>query len=289
MAERGIYRSIPCALLAGKDFRALPERARWIFVVLKMNIGAVGIDTWYPDELISRLTSESGATVDQVNLTLEILAHAGWIEREDNVIWVKQHLHFDPHLVPSNPKHRKSVQRHVAGMPRLGIIRRFVAENAEWFPQKEAIAMGMEWVSNGEAKRTRTPSGTPKKVSHTHSDQEKEKEDEKDSDKPPASGEAVSPFAFMGRINAIHREFYGGEPPKGTATALAPLVAALGVDDLEARFRVYCQQTQAAFLNIPKFARTWKAYSAEPTTPKLIGVGGEPTPEELASIGIRLT
>lgn len=145
MAERGEYRSIPRALLAGKDFRALPERMRWVFVALKMNMGFVGVETWYPDELVSRLSHETGATVDQVRLALDYLEHENWIRREDNVIWIVGHITHDPHVTPTNPKHRTGVQRHVAGLPRISIVRAFMEYHPEWFPEAEAIKMGLVW------------------------------------------------------------------------------------------------------------------------------------------------
>lgn len=149
MSERGTYRSIPCALLAGKDFRKLPERPRWIFFVLKMNSSAVGLDTWYQDELLARLSSESGASTDQVDESLTFLDSNGWTEREDNIVWVKGHITHDPHLNPANPKHRKSVQRHIAGLPRIPIVMRFCFENKVWIPKGEATAMGISWVFDG--------------------------------------------------------------------------------------------------------------------------------------------
>lgn len=187
MAERGEYRSISRSLFSGKDFRKLPERPRWIFTVLKMNSGMVGLDTWYEAELYSRLSEESGATIDQVKLALDYLEHEGWIKREDNVVWVVGHLEHDPHMLSSNLNHRKSVQRHVAGMPHLPIVRAFVLQNTDWFPKTEAIGMGIGWVFNAIRRDKRGS----KKPTHTHSDHDKEKEDDKEKDSPlGASAEA---------------------------------------------------------------------------------------------------
>lgn len=173
MAERGNYRSIATALLAGRDFRRLAERQRWIFVVLKLNLNGVGIDVWYPEELVSRLAEESGANLDQVRLSLDILEHEGWVKREDNVIWAVGQLAFDPHMKPSDPKHRKSVQRHVAGLPRLGLVREFVDAHPDFFPASEGRSMGLGWAFDAPSRKSRRPRQGPPK-------QEKEKEDEKD-------------------------------------------------------------------------------------------------------------
>ncbi len=213
MAERGTYRSIPCALLAGKDFRKLAERQRWVFFVLKMNIGAVGIDTWYPEELSARLCSESGAAPDKVALALDVLEHGGWIEREDNIIWVKGHITHDPHLVPANPKHRKSVQRHLAGLPRIGLVRRFVEAHPEWCPPAEMAVMGMSWVSDGKRapiRSSRQGMAIKKRNRITNTIPIPNTED------PPASGEAVSWPAegaswYSDRVAAITPSRFGGQ------------------------------------------------------------------------------
>ncbi len=173
MAERGNYRSIATALLSGKDFRRLAATQRWVFMVLKMNLSGVGIDVWYTEELVSRLAEESGYTTDQVRLSLDILEHEGWVKREDNVIWAVGQLAFDPHMKPADPKHRKSVQRHVAGLPRMGLVRQFVEAHPDFFPASEGHSMGLGWAFDAPSRKSRRPKKGPPK-------QEKEKEKEKD-------------------------------------------------------------------------------------------------------------
>jgi hypothetical protein len=201
MAERGEYRSISRSLFSGKDFRKLPERPRWIFTVLKMNSGMVGLDTWYEAELYSRLSEESGATIDQVKLALDFLEHENWIRREDNVVWVVGHLEHDPHLVSTNAKHRKSIQRHVAGLPRLAIVKAFVAAHQGWFPKDEAKTMGIGWVWDGYRKPSGRSTGVRGKGTDTHSIQETDNENETDNEKEKASapdGAAPKSFGWVG-------------------------------------------------------------------------------------------
>lgn len=143
MSERGQYRSVSTSLISGKDFRKLPERARWVFVVLKMNTGMAGIETWYHDEMVARVSSETGASAMQVCAAFNTLENAGWIKREDNVLWLVDHLTYDPHALVTNSKHRKSVQRHVAGMPHMAIVRAFIEHHAGWFPVAECEAAGI--------------------------------------------------------------------------------------------------------------------------------------------------
>lgn len=187
MSERGSYRSIPNALLSGPQFRALPERARWIFVVLKLNISAAGIAVWYPDELVVRLTSESGASADQVRLTLDILEHEGWIQRADNVIWVVDHLTHDPHLTDKDVKHRKNVARYVAGLPHTALVRAFIAHHPTWFMPDEAASTGLGWAFEGPSKGVKRvrkgPSKALQRPFEGPSKHEDEDEDEDENEK----------------------------------------------------------------------------------------------------------
>lgn len=96
-------------------------------------------------------------------------------------------------------------------------------------------------------------------------------------------------YAFMGEIRPIWRECYGGEVPPGTAKRLQPAVSELGISEVVRRFRIYCESTEADFVSIPKFVSTIGSWGAAGRNgDRLIGVGGDPTAEELASIGIRL-
>lgn len=187
MAERGEYRSISRALLAGKDFRKLPARVRWVFVVLKINANAAGIETWYEAELHSRLTEESGLSIDHVRSALDQLAETGWLKREDNVLWIVGHLTNDPHFKSANANHRRGVQRTLAGMPRLAIVKAFYEAHPDWFPEKECKKMGLEWVLKPIRRASRTHRDTRNESrsglpmgSESHRDQEKEEDKEKD-------------------------------------------------------------------------------------------------------------
>jgi hypothetical protein len=43
-------------------------------------------------------------------------------------------------MKPADSKHRKSIQRHVSGLPRLPIVARFIAAYPTWFPADEFTA-----------------------------------------------------------------------------------------------------------------------------------------------------
>lgn len=166
MSDRGEYRSIRRVLLDGQDFQRLPANARWVFVALKLNIGQTGIDVQYADALACQLAQQTGLSARAVQDALTELTAGDWIRREANVLWVVGHLTHDPHLSTDDPKHRKSVQRNVAGLPRLEIVRDYILSAPDWFPPEEAPSMGLAWAFDGPSKQekeketeTETPSG----------------------------------------------------------------------------------------------------------------------------------
>lgn len=159
--DRGPYRAIPVVLLDGKDFHRLPERARWVFVALKMNLGPAGIEVHYPDALAHQLAAQTGASPGAVMDAIDLLESEKWIQREGNVVWIIEQLHFDPHMTVTDPKHRKSVQRHIASLPRLPIVDDFVATYADWFDgepegQPRASEGPSEAVATTEDRRQKT-------------------------------------------------------------------------------------------------------------------------------------
>ena len=137
MADRGTYRAIKVVLLDGPDFQQLPERARWVFLTLKMSLGPSGIEMHYPEALVHNISARTGADPDDVRSSLGVLEEHGWIVREGNVIWIAGQLKHDPGLKAENPKHRVSIQKHVAGLPRLRIVQSFIDAHPEFFPPDE--------------------------------------------------------------------------------------------------------------------------------------------------------
>ncbi len=95
----------------------------------------------------------------------------------------------------SNTNHRKSVQRHVAGLPHLAIVKAFIAENSDWFPKTEAIEMGCGWVWDTIRRGSGRVKRGANKVSEGHSDHDKEKKDDKEKEIPDSGeseGEKIS-------------------------------------------------------------------------------------------------
>lgn len=163
MSDRGEYRSIRRVLLDGPDFQLLPERARWIFVSLKLNAGPAGIEVYYPEALAPQLALQTGMPAKAVRTALDELEGRGWIRREANVMWIVKHLTFDPHMSPKDRKHRVAIQRHVASLPRLDIVRQYVAEQMEWFPSDEAETNDLGWAIEQPGKALRRAIEGPSK------------------------------------------------------------------------------------------------------------------------------
>lgn len=161
--DRGEYRAIRRVLLDGPDFQKLSERARWIFVALKLNLGPSGIDVFYPDALAAQLTAQTGASTRAIGDAMGELERAGWIAREANVLWLIGHLDNDPHVKASDSKHRKSIVRHVGGLPRLSIVRKFVSAHPDFFPASDGPSSSLGWAFDGPsmALATREPEKEP--------------------------------------------------------------------------------------------------------------------------------
>lgn len=276
MSERGSYRSISCSLLAGKDFRQLPERARWVFVVLKMNFNFTGIETWYPDELRARISNESGAGEQDVEEAFAVLEDAGWVKREDNVVWLVGHISHDPHMKPTDPKHRKAAQRILAGLPRSRIVEGYLKAHPEWFPRPERSSMGLQWAFEGPSKQGR--GGPSKGVRSKEKEKEKEMEKEKD---------LVAPREVAGgsgSANGSHPEKRTSWPAEGSelwselvgpidagrfGRAMKPMVEKFGWPDSKTALLCYIELTEGRSRRVEWLvgdAVRWVALGKQPLT-----------------------
>lgn len=158
-AERGEYRSIPRVLLDGPDFQKLSERARSTFVFAKVNLGPSGIEVHYPAALHIKLAAQTGMPIEAVETSMdELEAAKEWIERDGNILWIIEQLTYDPHQDAKNENHRKGIQRHVRGLPRLPIVTRYIAHYRQWFvdapdllARLDGPAMPFEGPSNAPA------------------------------------------------------------------------------------------------------------------------------------------
>lgn len=120
-------------LLDGPDFQDLSERANHLFLALKLSFGPTGIEVHYPAALAAEMAAKTRIPARVVEEVLEELRDAGWIDWERNVFWITGQLEHEPHFNAQNERHRKAVQAHVGGLPRLSIVRRFIDRYAEYF------------------------------------------------------------------------------------------------------------------------------------------------------------
>lgn len=204
MADRGSYRSISTVLPNGPDFQRLSKDARFAFLMLKLNFGVVGIEIWYPAELVARVSAQTGISAGGVQSALDELEEGGWIEREANVVWIVGQLRYDPHVKPADRKHRKMVQTQVDGLPRLDIVTRFVLAHPQWF------------TDDGQ------PSGAPNETLSRAFEaptkglrsMEKEKEEEKESYVPSGDGTLGTIAPRTAKYPADFEAFWSVYPPR---------------------------------------------------------------------------
>jgi hypothetical protein len=138
MSDRGEYRSIPTVLVRGRDFRALSPEAKLVFLILKLELGPSGIDVYDLDELLPKYTGYAAAVC--VRACQELRA-AGWVDWEDNVVWIVRGLEFNGRAMSrTNGNHRKGLLNHVQGLPSLSIVARFIAGNAAWFDDPDSLS-----------------------------------------------------------------------------------------------------------------------------------------------------
>jgi hypothetical protein len=139
MADRGEYRSIHKSLLYGRDFQRLPAPAQLVFLALKVNLGPLGIDR-FPGmaHALTECTPFDAGEVSRALVALETFRDAKtgeahpWIRREGNVVWIVRGLEFEPSLDVTLQNHRKAFQRHVAGLPRIALVREFAEHYGAW-------------------------------------------------------------------------------------------------------------------------------------------------------------
>lgn len=139
-AERGAYRAITRVLLDGQDFQRFTPAARLVLIAMKVDFGPAGIEVHYPEALLWQLSHQTGYTTTECADALSELEDAKWIRREQNVVWIVDQLTYEPSLAVKNPKHRKTVQTHVGGLPTLAIVGAFVTHYREWVEGNDSLS-----------------------------------------------------------------------------------------------------------------------------------------------------
>ncbi len=231
--ERGEYRAVRRVLLDGPDFQRLPERARFVFLVLKLNFGAAGIDIVYPEALEIQVSAQTGASITDVRVALSALQGAGWIEREANVLWIVGQLDNDPHIKAADPKHRKGIVRHVSGLPRLDIVREYVKAHPAFFPKLDEASKPLAWAYQGPSKAHRSTSTRTRTITNTSAES------------PPAGADGTRE-SWPVRLAAVWSAEVGDVQPGRVGAALKPAVDRHGAERVERAMRSYADAQKAA-------------------------------------------
>ncbi|MBI3030247.1 MAG: hypothetical protein HYY64_12110 [Candidatus Rokubacteria bacterium] len=117
---RGVYRGIFSALLDDPDFQSLSPKARHVFLTLRLcaQAGPACIFRFYA----AVLREQTGLETEEIEKALVELQAGRWILREGPVLWLRNALRHDPFVRLADPKHRKAVERWIAGLPKVGLV-----------------------------------------------------------------------------------------------------------------------------------------------------------------------
>jgi len=241
-SDRGEYRAIRRVLLDGPDFQRLNHIARWVFVALKLNLGPSGIDVFYPAALTQQLAAQTGVPWQGIDAALDELEAFGWVKREANVIWIVGQLDNDPHVKASDPKHRKAIVRHVAGLPRLEIVREYVKAHPDFLPKDDDASKPLAWAFQGPPK------------GHRSTDNKNKPENKKES--PPAGADGIRNESWPSRLALVWSDEVGPVKPGRIGAALKEPVHKHGEERVERAMRAYIalQKADGKPCNVKWFA-----------------------------------
>lgn len=123
MTARGEYRPVHTVLLDSPEFLDLSPEAQLVFFHLKLRLGPTGIEVL--PAMTAVLSETTGYPPDAIGDAIGDLIGRGWIMVERNVVWLRNGLRYEPSRSISNENHRKSVEKHIAGLPKLKIVNDF--------------------------------------------------------------------------------------------------------------------------------------------------------------------
>ena len=182
MSDRGEYRPIYSAIIREPDFQALSQDARMLWFVLKLSLGPSGIGIMYDDEL----RELSG--VDDVESARNELVAGQWLVLEARIHWLRNGLRYEPNIRMSHEKHRTSIERHLASLPRLNIILDFASYYELTPPFQKATTVGLP---------IGTRKATPKPIAYRERERDREREPETEDGK---GGPAVEPSVNLSDV-----------------------------------------------------------------------------------------
>ena len=121
--ERGQYRCIYSVLLDSKEFQALTLEAMSVFFFLRTirECHISGIFIFFIDMLADRMPISRKRIVAALNE----LEQAKWIVREENILWIRNALRYQPNFSLKSLDNQKSLLKHINSFPRLNIVQDF--------------------------------------------------------------------------------------------------------------------------------------------------------------------
>lgn len=127
--SRGEYRGIHTVLVDETDFQALAPDSKLVWYTLKLQLGPSGLGTITAWRAV--LGEQTGLTEDRLIRAVAELMEEGWLRKQENLFWLVNGLQYDPSVTISNEKHAKSVQKHLASLPKRAIVNAFAEEHEE--------------------------------------------------------------------------------------------------------------------------------------------------------------
>jgi hypothetical protein len=122
--DRGNYTSVYAALIDSPEYHALSKNAALVWWALKCapENNLMGFFPCFRDQMSTR----SKVHLDELAPALRELELAGWIRTESYFVWVRNHLRYDPHFAPNNPKHVTGLLTKLSGLPKIPLAEAFV-------------------------------------------------------------------------------------------------------------------------------------------------------------------
>jgi hypothetical protein len=143
--NRGTYRAIYVSLWDDPEFLKLSPNAKLVFLNLRTGplTNLACIYRFYKEAL----HEQTGLPNTVLDTVLDTLCDTGWIQIEENILWVKNAVRYDPNLFFNNPLHIQAIKNILLGLPKLKIVIDFCTyyeiEKPYEIPSRNGITNGI--------------------------------------------------------------------------------------------------------------------------------------------------
>ena len=276
---RGEFRPLHVALWDDPDLLSLSSQARLVLLAIKCALPAWGIghDHLWPE----RLARMTGYAAEQVVEVLRELTLARWIRQDGIVLWLRNGLRFEPTRNPKDPKHRKSLAHHLAGLPKSKLDKVFRAHYAEWMVDADTTGHGRPEKGPEKGSIKEAKKGSKKGPEKGRGEGRGEGEISVGSNHPKEEERSTAPN-WGTRAAEIHLELAGGVLSVGPfVRSVKPLVDKYGAEHVLAAWAGACRSTRASgkLLRLRFFAQDFAEWESAAFPAPLVDEEGEPTPE----------